>query len=188
MPENIKEIGKSLLGHAEKAQTTARGLVTELFPFIYPASKRMSTRAISAFLLEKHQVKISAATIAKALRESDRHVEAFLETIQPAARVVAEAYGLDIYHVLAAKRQFESDVLGRETIPVPEALDSLSQLKDFGEEAFRARDFLKEEWFSYDSLFRSLVLAYLRKVEECPEFPPEESEVGPEPQSEGGEK
>ena len=175
MPENIKEIGKSLLGHAENAQTTARGLVTELFPFIYPASKRMSTRAISAFLLEKHQVKISAATVAKALRESDRHVEAFLETIQPAARVVAEAYGLDIYQVLATRRTFETKVLDRKSIPVPEALDNCEQLMGFGEEAIRARDFLKEEWFTYDSLFRSLVLAYLRKVEECPEFPPEES-------------
>lgn len=175
MPENIKEIGKSLLGHAVNVQTTARGLVTELFPFIYPASKRMSTRAISAFLLEKHQVKISAATIAKALRESDRHVEAFLETIQPAARTVADAYGQDIYQILAAKWQFKQEVLDKERIPIPEALDSIRQLKEFGEDVFRARDFLKEEWFTYDSLFRSLVLAYLRKVEECPEFPDKEN-------------
>lgn len=167
MQENIKEIGKSLLEHAATAKTTARGLVTELFPFIYPASKRMSTRAISAYLEEKHQVKISAATIAKALRESDRHVEAFVETIQPAARVVAEAYGVDIYQVLATKSTFEKQVMGRDSIPIPEALDNCEQLNGFGKEAFRARDFLKEEWFAYDSLFRSLVVAYLRKIEGC---------------------
>lgn len=185
MPENIKEIGKSLLGHAENTETTARGLVTDLFPFIYPASKRMSTRAISAFLMENHHVKISAATIAKALRESDRHVEAYLETIQPAARIVAEAYGMEIYQVLAEEREFEKAVLARETIPVPEALDNIPQLVAFGEQAFRARDFLRDEWFTYDSLFRSLVLAYLRKVEECPEFPSKDSS---ETQSGGGEE
>ena len=36
---------------------------TELFPFIYDASERMSARAISRFFQEEQNIKLSAVTI-----------------------------------------------------------------------------------------------------------------------------
>lgn len=106
-PEDpIQEAGRRLVNHAEKIGTTARGLVTDLFPYIYAASKRMSTRAISSYLQKNHNVKISPATIARALREPKKHIEVFAETVEPHARNLAEAHGVDILTVLKDKIGF----------------------------------------------------------------------------------
>jgi hypothetical protein len=102
----IQEAGRRLVIHAEQIGTTARGLVTELFPYIYAASKRMSTRAISDFLQKEQNVKISPATIARALREPQKHIEAFAETVEPHARNLAEAHGVDILTILKDEKGF----------------------------------------------------------------------------------
>ena len=68
MVNKIVNIGEELVGHAKQADTSRRGLADELFPYIWIASKQMSTRAISAWLQEKQNIKLSAATIAKVVR------------------------------------------------------------------------------------------------------------------------
>lgn len=94
---NIMEIGSELVRVAEEeAEFSAqRGLVDELFPYIYRASKRMSTRAISRWLEASKNIKLSAATISKALRESDRYWLAFFDEVEVAADIVARAHGGD---------------------------------------------------------------------------------------------
>ena len=96
---NATDIGLKLVGHAKSTEFTAnRGLVIELFPFIFEASQRMSARAISRFLLEEQGVKLSAVTITKALNDPKKSWNAFFDTIEPSARVIAnwvksEAFG-----------------------------------------------------------------------------------------------
>ena len=99
---DVKEIGVRLAEFAmEKAEFTAqRGLVEQLFPFISDASKRMSTRAISRYLEENEGVKLSAVTIAKALREEDKYWEQIADDIEPAARIVGQAHALSVRQVL----------------------------------------------------------------------------------------
>jgi hypothetical protein len=89
-PTNAAEIGLELVGHARATVFSAnRGLVIELFPFIFEASQRMSARAISRFLLEEQGVKLSAVTITKALNDPQKSWNAFFDTIEPSARVIA---------------------------------------------------------------------------------------------------
>ena len=84
------EIGLKLVGHAKAADFTAnRGLVVDLFPFIFEASQRMSARAISRFLLEEQDVKLSAVTITKALNDPKKSWNTFFDMIEPSARVIA---------------------------------------------------------------------------------------------------
>ncbi|MCG3149375.1 MAG: hypothetical protein PCFJNLEI_02835 [Verrucomicrobiae bacterium] len=88
-PTSLTQVGVSLLNYAKEAEFTARrGAVDDLFPFIYQASKRMSARAICRWLLDAHKVKLSAATIAKALREEERYWRELYESIRPAARML----------------------------------------------------------------------------------------------------
>lgn len=92
----IKRIGQELVEGAEREEefSAQRGLVDELFPYIYRASKRMSTRAISRWLKEQQNISLSAVTIAKALRESERYWVAFLDEVEPAAEIVARAHDI----------------------------------------------------------------------------------------------
>lgn len=110
--EGIRETGEALVRYAnEDAEFSAqRGLTEQLFPYIYAASKRMSTRAISQYLEQVRKVKLSAATIAKALREQDRHWEALCEEIEPAARLLADDRKLTMWQLLCMNAEdFERD-------------------------------------------------------------------------------
>jgi hypothetical protein len=87
-PGNLTAIGQTLVEHAHKVKLEEkRGVVVELFPFIYEASSRMSARAISRFLWEKHHVKLSAVTIAKALSDPKKSWNRYFDVIEPFAKV-----------------------------------------------------------------------------------------------------
>jgi len=85
---NLVAIGKDLVAHAHKSKLEEkRGVVVELFPFIYEASARLSSRGISRYLWEKHKVKISAVTVAKALSDLKRSWNQYFDVIEPFARI-----------------------------------------------------------------------------------------------------
>ena len=84
-------VGPKLLAHSKSAEFTARrGLVVELFPFIYGASKRMSAKAISHFLETEQGIKLSSVTINKALKDPAKNWNLFFDEIEPAARIFEE--------------------------------------------------------------------------------------------------
>ena len=59
---SIASVGQNLVEHSKSSDLERkRGLVVELFPFIFGAHERMSARAVSQFLKEKHGIKLSAA-------------------------------------------------------------------------------------------------------------------------------
>ena len=81
---SVAAIGQTLMEHSKSADLDGkRGLVVELFPSIYGANERMSARAISRFLKEKHGVKLSAVTITKALKDPKKSWNQFFDTIEP---------------------------------------------------------------------------------------------------------
>lgn len=60
----------------------------DLFPFIYEASKRLSSRAISRWLEQEKGIKISNVTVAKALRNPEKYWEDFAERLDPSIRTI----------------------------------------------------------------------------------------------------
>ena len=104
-PTNATDIGLKLVGHSRATEFSAnRGLVIEMFPFIFEASQRMSARAISRFLLEEQGVKLSAVTITKALNDPKKSWNAFFDAIEPSARVIANWWKSESLEFLFADR------------------------------------------------------------------------------------
>lgn len=85
MSESMKNIGANLIEHAEEAPISTRGIINELFPYIYVASKRMGTRAISEWLDKEQNIQLSHVTIYKALKNSEVHLKRIFENIYDAA-------------------------------------------------------------------------------------------------------
>jgi len=155
----LSEIGNDLRRYAEnEAEFSARGVIDELFPSIYMASKRMSTRAISRWLMETHKIKLSPVTIAKALRESDKHWEEYFETIEPSAQIFGNAHDASMADFLLDLNVF-SVLRSNE-----------KKLKFSGEagchEYQKAAEIIEQEWFqALDE----------RAREECSQFIPDET-------------
>ena len=99
MQSEFADIGKELV-EASKSASSARGMVEELFPWIYVASKRMSLRAISRWLEETKDLKISHVSIAKALKNADEHFEAILDNVWPSAVTIGKELDITPVEVL----------------------------------------------------------------------------------------
>jgi hypothetical protein len=159
--ELIRPVGESLVSFSRHARSSARGLITLMFPYIFAASKRMSTRAISAYLEQVHQVNISAATIAKALREPQKHVSYLAESVEPAARVVAEALEVDVRELLDNEKLFIS------TTDAPPSLGGASerQIADAHQTYVNARRHLERCWYRLDGSVQAMVVAMIEGSE-----------------------
>jgi hypothetical protein len=145
------EMGEKLAECAQEQEISARGRISELFPYIYQASKRMSTRAISSFLADNFGLKLSAVGISRALKDEKKHWEWLAETVEPAAQIFARAHGVSAYGILDDENAFFG--FSEQTPKVS------------GEEGFHeyrgAEDFLKRRWFSLDKDVRDSCMAFI---------------------------
>jgi hypothetical protein len=161
--KQVHEIGRGLVQAARDVDFSAqRGLVAEMFPYISEASRRMSARAISRWLKENEGVKLSAVTIAKALRNQKQNWGKFFETIEPAARVFAEAHDEDIGNILSQEGYFHH--LKSEVKLKFAAFDET----DGSEKAYEYRcasDVLEKLWFTLDVVTRGSCLAHVELEE-----------------------
>jgi hypothetical protein len=156
MDEFINKIGSELVENSQYAEefSAQRGLINELFPYVYEASRRMSSRAISRWLADKG-VKLSAATIAKALRNETEYWQELADEIEPAARLFSTAYGLDIQEALECQEIVES----RATLEKPMIA------RTTGEGVFESLDDVAEarsklsQWFDLPDAAREACLA-----------------------------
>jgi hypothetical protein len=145
--------GQKLLAYSKKAEFTAkRGLVVELFPFIYGAGERMSAKAISEFLREEQKISLSSVTINKALRDPAKNWNLFFDLVEPSARTFAESYGAPMKDILFQKEFFY-------TIKNP-LLKVASKLM-VKEEVARASSVLHAKWFAIDWGIRLKARAFL---------------------------
>jgi hypothetical protein len=139
------EIGLKLVGHAKSTDFTAnRGLVIDLFPFIFEASQRMSARAISRFLLEEQEVKLSAVTITKALNDPKKSWNTFFDMIEPSARVIANWGKWETLQFLFKGRARYENVVDKSIGNPVGRLAAKLLLKD---DVVSADKLLREKWF-----------------------------------------
>jgi hypothetical protein len=158
---SLKKVAWDLVEVSQEAELSARGIIDEIFPQVYEASKRMSSRAISRFLTG-NGVKLSAATIAKALREPQTHWIEFFEKIEPAALLFAKAHGLSAQAVVTDQNfliYYEGKTPTIEVVSDEGAHDAL-------EEYHGAIEILKAEWFSLSAQARECCLSYIDFSEE----------------------
>jgi hypothetical protein len=92
-PSPLAGSGRALVEYATANPHSARGAVAELFPYIYEAAGRMSTRAISAFLQEEQNVALSPSTVLRALRKPDALFDGYLDEIEPALETLKDSMG-----------------------------------------------------------------------------------------------
>ena len=151
---SVAAIGQTLMEHSKSADLDGkRGLVVELFPSIFGAHERMSARAISRFLKEKHGVKLSAVTITKALNDPKKSWNQFFDTIEP----YVKAY--ENWDKSAKREKFLFDDKGFKAIRFPGSELLRKQLLKF--EFAQAINMLREKWFSIDYETRVKARPYL---------------------------
>jgi hypothetical protein len=162
---SLIDVGQKLVGHSKAAEFTAnRGLVVELFPFIFEASERMSARAISRFLLEQQNIKLSAVTITKALNEPTKSWISFFESVEPSAKVVAKWFRPASFKFLFLSK---SDYENRTSPDRKEGLISGAVIRGamalLRPEFVAAKKTLLEKWFSIGQGTRLKAEPYLEE-------------------------
>ncbi len=143
MNSDIRSVGKELVAAARASFSAQQGILEELFPYIYQASKRMSTRAISRWLAETQAIKLSDVSIAKALRNAEQYWKGMVDEIEPVARVFAEAHKAELEDVLFSRQHFEK--LREE----PPWLNGVT-VEDEWSEVKAAELKLEQYWFKFD--------------------------------------
>lgn len=161
-----RDIGTSLVEFAKKdaAFSARRGLVGELFPYIWAASKRMSVRAIALWLQKEHGVTLSANTIARGLRNEDEHWTERAEEVVAAARAVEKRCKLPVVSILTMDNEaFETcfDTLSHFKFPAVQNEETMSPILAEIEEAVLAGAALKENWFALPAEARERCMRFV---------------------------
>ena len=148
-PVSMVDVGQKLVGHSKSAEFTAnRGLVVELFPFIFEASERMSARAISRFLQEHQNIRLSAVTITKALNDPKKSWISFFETLEPSATIIAKWHRpASFKYLFISKSNFEVRTSPPDDNPIGRVIarKALAWLRP---ERVAAGKVLLEKWFT----------------------------------------
>lgn len=153
------DIGLKLVGHSRSTEFSAhRGLVIELFPFIFEASQRMSARAISRFLLEEQGVKLSAVTITSALNDPKKSWNAYFDLIEPWAVVIANWWKAESLDFLFGDRgKYERIIDERIGNPIGRFAAKLLLKGD----VVSADKLLRAKWFCINKEIRLKAKLYL---------------------------
>ena len=163
---NLQSVGRELVQDSRRGDfSAARGAVVEMLPYIVQASLRMSTRAISNWLDERHNIYISAATIAKALREPEKYWALFLDRIYGSALAFESAVGVPMEEFLFNRQKFEELVehgLKKRPVSASSATAQIRAALNYD----KARRTLATDWFSMEdaiiSTCKEPVLAEIR--------------------------
>ena len=87
--KSLPQIGADLLAAAQSRTESPLPKSTELFPYLLIASRSMSMREISDWLDKKHGVKLSAASVSRALGQPNLHLQRLADSISARARYLA---------------------------------------------------------------------------------------------------
>jgi hypothetical protein len=159
-PVNLTDVGRKLVSHSKSTEFSAnRGLVVELFPFIFEASERMSARAISRYLMEKQNIKLSGVTITKALNDPKKSWVSFFGTIEPSATVIAKWHRPVSFKFLFEKKSiYEASTALATKNPIGRITVAFSN-----PERLSADRVLREKWFTIDLETRLKAKPYLEE-------------------------
>ena len=162
--EDAADIGSELVEASQRMEQSPGEILEELFPYVYDASRRMSTRAISGWLKENYGIQISQPTISRALRKGDKYWQGFAEYIEPWARRAEEEVDAALEDFL-----FRDDVFLHMVRQVPPSTafeaDSPDAIRyqEFEEAAL----FLEQKWFTLSLETRLQCRPFLVQTEEA---------------------
>ena len=140
--ETMSAIGADLLSHAqENGEPNRLPLITQLFPFLFPASRRLTTREMSAWLEKEKGVKLSGPMISKGLQRPELHLRRIAEHVQPLAAYIAAAHGLDAERLL-----FDGDTEAEESYFQTFGRQVADDSERFSAGVHEAYDILAESW------------------------------------------
>lgn len=113
--ETVQDIGAELIDHAQQEAVPVRGKLEDLFPYIVIASKHMSARAISRWFEDKKNWKISAASVAKVIREKEDYCQKAVDRARIGADRLAELSEFEADAILINENG-EQDALNKEYV------------------------------------------------------------------------
>jgi hypothetical protein len=152
--DGLAGAGQSLLAHSRSAEFTARrGLVVELFPFIFGAAERMSAKAISDFLAKEKGVKLSSVTINKALKDPAKTWNLFFDGIEDSARIFAKDDGIEMRDMLFEQQIFWKPVKNRVVQGIFKAM--------VADDIAHAASILRTKWYVIDLDIRRKARPYI---------------------------
>jgi len=164
LPVSLVDVGQKLVGHSKTAEFTARhGLVVELFPFIIEASERMSARAISRFLQEEQQMKLSQVTITRALNDPQKNWLSYFAGFEKEAITLAKwAKSRSFNYLFLSKAEFDSK-MSFEQKGVVERAVSRGAVALLRPDCVAAINVLRAKWFSIGLATRLKAKPYLER-------------------------
>ncbi|MCK4563741.1 MAG: hypothetical protein KAU94_03585 [Verrucomicrobia bacterium] len=149
-----ENIGQELLKYAKEDGLTVRGALLDLFPYIYAVSDRMSTRKVSEWLEQKHDVKISYSALAKALQKADGYIQ---ETV---SKFYGDAAVLD-YYIPSGMSYTGLDVLAsRSLCNFLRIEDPLHDSSGFAKDVLNG---LEGSWFALPEKYRDACMVVMRE-------------------------
>lgn len=161
---NVNRVASSLLEESKK-KFTPKDILSDLFPFIYTASKRMSGREISEFLEKDHGINISQPTIARALKEPEKYVDQYANKIAISTNNVREFYKLsgpsEILRSGAEFIKFLNDQEPCETFGYSDTQEAY-----FRKLAKDSVQDLIENWFPIDTELRQMAFEKIRAFDD----------------------
>ncbi|HEX5397543.1 MAG TPA: hypothetical protein VFY06_00650 [Verrucomicrobiae bacterium] len=156
-------VGRSLQEFSKETEFSARrGAVAEIYPYVVAASKRMSARAIARFLEKEHGLKLSAVTIATAIRNPKKYWMFFFDTIEPYAAIIENAHNVAMKSFLFNAEVFEH-FCGAGDPPKHLSASGPDDYDDALAEYHEAIGIINEKWFELDEELRREGQMYLEK-------------------------
>lgn len=156
---DIGDVGAGLVQAAAKKIPTPQELLQELFPYVFEASRKLSTHAISRWLKENHGIDISQPTVSRALRKPEKHWQGFADFLEPRVRIIEEATESDAADFLGNESLFEH-LTGKPIVaPGENCVEAHEEFKE-------AVEFIRKRWFSLARATRATCLSYMRREEE----------------------
>lgn len=152
-----KDIGKELLDHSTTEGSNVKGMLEELFPYIYAASERMSTRKISEWLEENHGITISYSSIAKSLQKSEEYI----------GKAASEYYGDAVALQTYLPREMNCsgvEVFASSSLATSLLVDRglMGDFSDFGESILR---WMQDSWFVLPKQYREACIVEMRNIQ-----------------------
>lgn len=160
---DIADIGAELVEASRNGERSPGEILGELFPYVYDASRRMSTRGIRDWLKENHGIQISQPTLSRALRNPEKYWQEFAEYVEPWARRVEKRVPAKMQDFLFDDSLFRHFV---KEIPPLTAFDPESPEAAEQAESEAAVSFLEQKWFTLSRETRMQLRRYLIEMDE----------------------
>ena len=168
----ITAVGAHLVGVARDWERSPGEILTELYPYVFEASKRMSTREISRWLDETHGIKMSQPTVSRALRNPDKYWQTFAELMEPHARTIERAVPVTMGQFMKDSTLFEWAL--HQTLSVEG--NNQNEVEECFHEVDAAADYLRNHWFCLSPLTRSYMTHFFDDDEAKDTETPEKQE------------